>query len=61
MIIPRHERQLKCFVKTYKCYCSKIRNINDQYLEITALTKILGPLCKKIRLKTDYDKLQGLV
>jgi hypothetical protein len=43
-------------MKTYK-----IRNINDQYLEITALTKILGPLCKKIRLKTDYDKLQGLV
>jgi hypothetical protein len=44
-----------------KCYCFKMRNINDQYLEITALTKIWGPLCKNIRLKTDYNKVQGLI
>jgi hypothetical protein len=37
-----------------------MRNIKDQYLEITTLAKIWGPLCKKNRLKTDYSKVQGL-
>jgi hypothetical protein len=34
-----------------------MRNIKDQYLEITTLAKKLGPLCKKIGLKTHYGKV----
>jgi hypothetical protein len=35
-----------------------MRNIkDDQYLEITTLKKFEGLYVKKIRLKTDYDKV----
>jgi hypothetical protein len=33
-------KQLKYCVKTRKCYCLNMRNVEDQYLEITMLTTI---------------------
>jgi hypothetical protein len=55
------EKAAKIFCGNMKVLLFEDEEYKEPTLKITTLVKIWGALYKKIRLKIDYDKVQGLI